>query len=454
MTSEPIQLDPLLQSRIAQPRVTVRCGDVDLTEFVTRLEITEHERVPSAIIILEGAPLPQFDFMARVDALRYNDTDPVFTGTITDATRTGNRLTLNLFGMTELREQGVAPWATHNVPPPDLMQMLVRDAGFASERIQIDTSLHPAAELFEIAVPIVGCDIGAPIPIANDVRLIPFSRDWEARFVQHGEALDHLQKTYAEAGALAVTYVHAQSWMSDAEKAGLRRINSSIDWLVVLLRNGSSARNQRPVEQFTRANFRGKPNLAPAVLVTGVRSHRSWLRDLRSTSHPDFPAVADALINTPAPRRDWQSQNSYAAFRRAANEELPTALRVSALWEALEYYAADVAGVPPFRKTELRALRRRAITGLNDAQTKRIEFAISQLNSTSLQERIWVKAEKEGTLIAYGERQLIARLRAYRNAMVHGGGEGEIERRDMEHAVSIVSRLLIGSANAKGDHRS
>jgi integrase len=57
------------------------------------------------------------------------------------------------------------------------------------------------------------------------------------------------------------------------------RIRSAIDWLTVQLRNGSSHGPDGNGRSFARAEARTALSLQPTVLVTGLLTGRSWLRD-------------------------------------------------------------------------------------------------------------------------------------------------------------------------------
>ncbi|MET3467037.1 hypothetical protein [Microbacterium sp. 1262] len=441
--------DAHLRSRFSQPRFTVRIGETDVSEFASNIVVFEEDRLPHARLTLTGGPFPQFDYLADVAVLRPGSEEPYFGGTITAAETQVNALILDVFSVSEFREYGVSPFALSRVGAPDLINMQVRGAGFSRDRVKLSKELQPTAELFEVAVPVLDCDIESALTLNPSVRLLPMPEGLLHRFKGQTNAVDELAALYRGAKAIAVTHVSNVTWMSDAEEEGVAVIRRALDWLLVLMRNGASVGSDGTPASFRRDDVRGFLRQSSVAIVTGMQSGRSWARDLRNPVRAGEAQLDKTIQAAPSAPADERSSQSFAAFRRAADEQLPIAIRVSAIWEALEYYAADVRRQPSFQKHELRALRKRAVDGLTDDQSRRVEFAIAQLNSSSLQERIWHQASLDGVRVSSGDRNVIARTRGYRNALVHGGDVEDLTRGDVNYAVSVVSRLLLGSARSR-----
>ena len=117
--------------------------------------------------------------------------------------------------------------------------------------------------------------------------------------------------------------------------------------------------------------------------------------------------------------------------------------RVSALWEALEFYAAQVPSLQLFSKAERRNLRTRAQQSLTSEQSARLDQVFEQLNSSSLLERIWAQADADLMPCSDGDKNLLRRMQTLRNDAVHGRAIQLPTREDLSYAVSIVARLLI-----------
>lgn len=438
--------DPQLRSRFFQPQFAVRIGQVDISEFATHVEVFEESRLPQARVTLSDAPRPRFDYLAELAIIRPGTEDAYFGGTITSARPDPDGgLVITATSVSELRERNVSPFASSRVGPADLIHMHVRGAGFARDRIDIGDQWRPKAEVVEVAVPVFDCDVRRATAVGSVVRFVPMPQGLLSRFANQTAAIEALRPTWSGAGALAVTYASDAVWMSDAEEQGLAAISRALDWLVVLMRNGQSVRDGVAVA-FERDDLRAYPRLSTLALVTGMQSGRSWVRDTREPTNVGAAQLDKILQSAPLPRGDARSLQSYAAFRRAADEQLPTPVRVAAIWETLEYYAADVQREPVFEKRELRAIRKSAAAELSDAQRRRLDYAIAQLNSASLQERIWLRASTDGVHVSRSDREIIAKTREYRNTMVHGGFARTPTRNETNYAVSVVSRLLLEGA--------
>lgn len=356
-------------------------------------------------------------------------------------------LTLQITSITGLQETGVAPWVTRRVGVADLVFMLARGAGFSPENIQLEQSMWPSAELFEVVQPVIGFRLDRAAALSPDVRLVPSMIDF-ARNYPDQSASEILFPRMAAADCFAVTYVGPVRWLSEAEDAGIGAISRALEWVVVQLRNGESMGADLRPNTFDRAHTRGHPQTSDLAMVTGMVSGRSWLREINSPVRAGETQVAKVLRERLPALDDPRSQLAYAAFRRAADETEQISSRVGALWEALEYYAVRAPERRWFSRGALRSLKTRAADGLTDEQAERLNFALSQLNSSSLQDRIWRLASSEGVFVSAGDREVIAKTRRFRNAMLHGAEAVALERDEVNYATSVVARLLIGSARA------
>lgn len=440
-------IDPLLLTSVSPPRMHVRIGDVDVTEFVMKATIREEDRVPHADLILHAGRLPRFDYMAQVAIDRPHSKEPYFGGFIYSAVLAENgSLHLTIGAVTALKEFGVTPWVASRVGAPDLMQMHIRVAGFRQGNIQMQESLQPGVETFEVLQPVAGLTVQRALDIGDNVRLVPPDHRVLERFGSQ-PAVEILAPRLASADSFAITYLPGFRWMSDAEEAGLSAIGRALNWIVVQIRNGESIAPDGRVNTFSRTHLRGFPRTNDLVLVTGMATGRSWLHDIGTP-----PVLAgNARVQDVLRERLWsptdpRSLQAYSAFRRAADEESSVATRVGALWETLEYYAVHAPDSRWFQKAEVRALRKRAVEGLSDQQTKRLDHMLSQLNSSSLQERIWRLAEADGVAATAGEREAVARTRQFRNSMLHGSDLPDLDHDEMNYATSVVARLLVARA--------
>ena len=443
-------LNDVLDTALPVGLPMVRVGGDSLTASMSSITLSlRDDKVPVADVTLKH-PVPPFDYFAEMtvvdgegDAAR-----PRFTGTIISAVPIDGGLRVQASGMTEFMEFAVAPWVTRNVDPLDLIYLLARTSGISDERIQIDFQNRPALETFEIVVPVRGCRVERAVALTDGVRLIPSHL---MRFGTFGDekTLGQLRQPFDAADTLAVTQVSHVRRLFQAEELGLAAIQDALAWLVVRLRVGASQLADGELRGFVRSDARAEIKLADVVCATGLMTGRRWIRD---RNVPLAPATFEARDLDSLPGRglrpETRLRQAVSALARASDEARGTLERLNAFWEALEFFAAEVALPSVFTRAEARALRKRANLNLSNEQVKRLDFAISQLNATPLMARVWERASRNGTRVSDGDREVIARLRELRNDIVHGRASVSPLRTDFEHGVSIVARLLVSSAQS------
>ncbi|MCW2975028.1 MAG: hypothetical protein JWM06_309, partial [Actinomycetia bacterium] len=160
------------------------------------------------------------------------------------------------------------------------------------------------------------------------------------------------------------------------------------------------------------------PRRGQVVAVEGLSSGRCWVRV------PDdrTPPLDLTLSSTGAPRLDAEltlpERQALIAWRRAAGERDPVAA-VTALSDALEFYAAGVSASQLFTGEELKALIERIPT-LEQHKTKVVRDAICRLNNAPLKSLIEA-IKRDGTMLSPAELDFLwKRIRTARNHVVHG----------------------------------
>lgn len=445
------------QPTIAESRRhAISVGGTDLRDHVAQftLSLADDGRRPVAKVRLKSIDIPPVDYFAALDVslVRGDVRSPSFGGAIMTVESDGDELMIDASAMAEFQELAVAPHATIGVDAMEMIYMLARTSGFDDDRVQIHVGSPPLLETIEVAVPVLGCAVNEAVNLTDRVRLIP--RDAvDLRRYSDADPVGALLRKFDECKAVAITYVTDERRLFGAEEQGRTRIRTAIDWLTVQLRNGSSHGPDGKIRSFDRAEARTALSLQPTVLVTGLLTGRSWLRD---TSVP----MAKQLIAGPrlkaavkvSPLSDARSELSYAAMGRAGDESLDLMIRVTALWDALEFYAAGVEADKTFTKSEMRALRKRSVVGLSESQIQRLDQGFQQLNAGSLMQRIWIQATRDDVPVSSSDREVIARMRAVRNDAIHGRDLRPPSRDELAHAVSVVARLLVHAAYSRPRH--
>jgi hypothetical protein len=124
---------------------------------------------------------------------------------------------------------------------------------------------------------------------------------------------------------------------------------------------------------------------------------------------------------------------------------------VSALWQALELYAAGVSVAPLFSKAELSSLRDQlSVAGLTVDQQQRIRDVVGYLNNAPLMARLDNALRTDGVPLSSEEISVLQRIRTIRNDIEHGKVPTSPQTDDLHHAVAIVARILCYAATVRG----
>lgn len=432
-------------------REIVRIGSVELQDYVGNLTVQLVERnQPTATLLLNSARTPSFDFFAPLTVVRERGSErsPVFTGSVIRSASGTESIVVEASGVSTLQELAVAPWVAVRVGPLDLIYMLARTSGFNDSNIVFEGLDQLPQETFEVVVPIRGVHVERALELSTRVRLLPPAAVDTANF-QDVDTARKIAELYDDHDAIAVTYITGFRRLFEAEETGVAAIRAAIDWLTVQIRNGASHSSTGIPRKFDRQQSRAHVEMLPVAQATGILSQRRWLRDRRAPI-VKLAIEASGLIEiAPAPDSQERSvQLAYASLARAANEDSEAMQRLTAIWDALEFYASTVPSEVVFSKSERRALLKRAREGLNTTQSKRLEQLVTDLNQSSLMQRIWRRADAEGARTADSDKELLKQLREIRNDAIHGRLIREPSREQLGYGVSIVARLLIASTES------
>lgn len=362
----------------------------------------------------------------------------IFTGTVTSADFDRGRLRLSAQSMPELAESRAAPFTTAGMPPMDLMYMLLRASGLDSAQVRVDDSKERYYEPFEVLQPFTGITLDRALRTA-DATFLPRSAvtsqmtsGFEAGWV--GEAL-------GDCSGVAVGYA-SESRSFDAELAARRAFAREVAWLQIDRAYGGSHWPDGMRRPYSRVGARAQIRLGSVVLVRGMSSGRRYARVIDVPL--DEPPSAALERDAQAPRREVSEQLSQSAqsLALATDANLSPMIRIGAIWEALEYYAAGSSTPSLFTKSELKAIRK-SQAALPAPKRDRFESMVAALNQAPLMAKIRRRVTDDGVPISGSEFEHLVRLRRSRNDATHGRGINEPSLADISYGVSIVSRLLV-----------
>jgi hypothetical protein len=293
-----------------------------------------------------------------------------FTGSVVRATPTGEHLHLHCQTGPSLTERRIPEFSHIAVPGVDLIYALLRDGGVPKDRMQLDGLDELPVEVFEVAVPVNGVVVTQPVTVGS-VRLVPARAGIAA--VRH-LADSPLHKQFATASTHAVAYTTA-SRMLDAEAAGISEIDTALAWLTVRSRYSLALLPDGSSPAWSRDSVLTSPTRGVLVAVRGLRTRRSWLRRPGFTlQQPDID-LGDAMTSILRPSLGHQlavtRRQALLACTRAATETDPIS-RVTALWEAIEFYVSDTAVPELFTSAERKAIMKQLPKNLGKLKQDRL----------------------------------------------------------------------------------
>ncbi|MEU6946117.1 hypothetical protein ABZ957_12930 [Streptomyces sp. NPDC046316] len=450
-TDESIYEDPFPLAAASRYEVT-RFGNVDASSAV--VSITVAARINSlmeAVIKLDAfsSIVPRIDYTSEVfiEQVQNGSTRRVFTGFVVEANVAGSNIELRCNSFPELKERKISRTATAAVPHIEMLYTLMRGGGLSDEQIKIDGLENLPEEVFEVVAPVAGVasdgitNVG-PVSILrrDDLNLdgIPGPAEFVSDFQQH--------ETYA-------TAFSTSALMLVAEEKGLLDIDLALSWLTVRSRYSIAPLPDGSTAGWNRENILISPSRGELVLVRGLRTHRRWLRapeqpsqltdlDLGAT-HSSF-MLPGMKQNLPLNMRQAISACARAAQGRDDID------RVTALWEAVEFYVGKTSVPALFSKSEKRAIRRSIPKFGDRGKDGRLEMLLGDLNNPPLFVKFRRKIALEGAPVSQNDIDLLSALRKVRNDVVHGRSPNRPKTHEVNQGVAIVARILVYSVDSLG----
>lgn len=436
-------LDPLglLANR---RRASIRLGAAEAGPGMVHVTISNRiNRMPDASVELDLDLLTQpADYFGAltIAAAQQDARHPLFSGTVITAQPDGRRVRLEAQGGASFAETFVGEMAASAVTAAELVYTLARGAGFEPEQLNVEGLDRMATEMFEVLAPVRGLVVAEKIDFAG-VRLIPGVGVIE-RLRRTLDASDELWRAF-DSPAYALVLV-SHSLCLDAEESALASIDFALAWLTVRLRYGLADLPDKVAVPFVRAESLAIPQRGELVLIRGLTTSRRWLRQPQNLE-AERQVTLD-LVNprfaVEVPSLTLQERLAIQALARATAE--PDLLaRVHALFEAIEFYTSGTSMGELFTKAERQELVV-ALPGLTDKQRARVVDLFSQLNNAPLRIRLMKALDEDRVPLARNaDVDLLWALRDLRNDVTHGRSSEMPALHDVEHATSIVARMLV-----------
>ena len=426
-------------------------GAVNVIDHTNDLVTTQSIRdLPTAQFTLDAqSAAPQIiDYVAPVQAtVEWNGTSQNFFGGLVTRAQliADSKVEFQCQGGLALTES-IAPQFWGHLPIQDQVRMACESVGLDSVIEGIDDlPLEP----FQIVVPVAGVAIAQRMRV-GDVHLLPNSA---AALFRQDLATTESDLLLDEADGFALAY-STQTNACDAEQDALAKIDTALHWITAEQRCGYWRFPDGGLKtSYDRAATKSAPRRLGLLSGRGVRSDRRWMRE---TDDPTEPPVLDwqAVARTMPPPR-WRDRANLSlrpalqALHRAAT--VPDTLgRVTALSEAIEFYTSRHVVPHLYDEATLGAMRSAlAEVPMSDDQRTRADKTIGFMNDAPLFARFCDKVRKEGVPILDAEIDVLRAIRRARNKAVHGRAMSHVTSVDLDHAISIVARVLIFSGSRR-----
>jgi hypothetical protein len=373
------------------------------------------------------------------------ESDDVMHGRVIEAEpQDDGTVALSLRGATMLSESLLPPMVVQQIDQREVVYLAAREAGFAPDDINIE-GLAGAVD-FEplwVLAPIRGLSVrqapklGVVELVAGDVGreiLRRFTPPLDPKFA---DPLD-------DVGAFARVPVPAK-YLYDAEQEGLSLIDNAVAWLTTRLRYSWSHAPDERLEPYERVATLTVVERLPGVAVFPVESGgRRWWRDTTISRHEQTVELApDArwLAPTMPTQMSLGDRQALLALQRAITAHDPVQ-RVTALWEAIEFYVSDRSPEPDFTDDEIAGAVERAREGLPDAKAVRVGQVLGDmLNAWPIRARFERVLRDEGVPFSDEDVRRVVRLRRARNRALHGA-EAKPSHEEIDQAVGLMSRAI------------
>lgn len=425
-------------------------GDVDVSSAVRKANVSsaQGDMARAVLHLRRSAPdLARVDFTSEVVVARRGGNGiRLFTGLVVSAVPEGEQLRVECVSNPVLLEP-TAGALQMRTDPVDAIYTILRTARIPPERMQLDGLERLPMELFEVAVPVSG------LTSATRVRVGPVSFVTDGTPSRMTGLLDDSEfvRLFGAAPAHAVTYVAAARTF-DAIAAGLRRIDAALALINVRLRFANAINPDGSAPGWSRHQLKQLVSRSNVVAARGQTSGRSWLQELGELEPTALQElVASSAANVMLNSRHSALRDACGAAARAIIASDPVT-KITAISEALEFYAARTDLKFDFTKPERKVIRK-ATAGFSLRKRRRVENLIGTLNQVPLMARLRHQLAGDGVPMTSSDMDTLARVRKHRNDLVHGR-TGDADDAEIERAVSIVARILMYGSHAAAGPRS
>ncbi|MFI6553736.1 hypothetical protein ACWGBY_03320 [Streptomyces griseus] len=442
--------DPFPLSGNSRREIT-KFGSVDASSAIISITVNAKlNAISKARLVIDGksSVISRLDFASQitVEQVVGENSRIMFTGFVVEAKVSGGQIEAVCTAIPEFSERRVSPMATIGVPGTEMLYTLARGGGLGDGQLKIPGIEELPIEVFEIIAPVEGMQMDKAVRVGEVTFAGPEFLDLE------GMPEVSSATNFSEFQCYAVTYATSKLLLS-AETMALQEIDTSLAWLTVRSRYSIAPLPGGRIGGWERASMFVAPRRGPLVYVRGLRTKRRWLRvpeqeaqltELQPTSkHSDLthPSLSRTI--------PLNIRQALIAAARASREK-DSITRVTALWEAIEFYVGKTSVPDLFSKSDRRAIRRALPKFSDQHKSKRLEVLLGDLNNPPLFVKFRRRVSLDGAPVSQSDVDLLAKLRKVRNDVVHGRSPDEPDVHEVNQGVAIVSRILVFTVSKLG----
>ncbi|MEU7871560.1 hypothetical protein [Dactylosporangium sp. NPDC049140] len=362
-----------------------------------------------------------------------------FTGKVTSVAAAGEGIRIEAEPLPQLNDRTIGAWV-YRIPAKEAIYTLARGGGLTADKIDIEGLDSLPYETFEIASPVEGIEVSNPIRVGN-IAIVP--RSAIGPLLEGYDVSSPPASTFADFSAYAVAYESA-NLLIDAERTAMAVIDTSLAWLLVRTRYSYAQLPNGEVNHWTRRSLHFRPRRIPMAAMRGLRSKRSWIRDLIDPATTRTMHIGhDAAELKPSLNRSLRAglDQALIATARAILSESPV-LQITALWEAIEFYVGGTRVPNTFSQSELSEIRKKLRGMFTGEKKRRVEDMIGYLNDAPTMAKFRFRLAQDGIPISPEEVETLVSLRRIRNDVVHGRAAGLPVLEHLNQGIAIVARII------------
>lgn len=367
-------------------------------------------------------------------------------GSVVAAFPAGTSVEIHVQSAVAMTEETMHGWLLQEFPVQDAVYAAARRSGFDDDHINIHELNKLPYEVFEVVVGVNGIEASPPIRIGT-VTFHPTSSG--RRILDGFSPYPEWAGEFEEAKAFAVVYVTNQ-FMHNAQVEGLAQFDLALSWLGVRARYGLSHLPDGTLHRHHRSESNGAPTRRDLIALRGLRTGRRWMQRLgpRSRASP-LRLGGRSRLHHPGLQSElpFQMHQALLSAQRALSAEDPIQ-RSQALWESLEFYLAGRPTEHLFSASERADLLRCLRAAVPSNQHQRVADLLNWVDQPPPKKALKAATRDEGIPVTDSEFELLFRIRAARNKATHGGDVEVPANEDLDHACSVLSRILVYCVNA------